>query len=45
VATAPLFVWFELIFLLGFRPALYKQLQQRVKHNIDEWHRRQQQAT
>lgn len=29
-ALAPLFVWFELLFLLGYRRELYKQLQARV---------------
>jgi 2-hydroxy fatty acid dioxygenase len=34
---APLFVWFELLFLLGLYPALYQQLQQRVASNVAEF--------
>lgn len=34
LVLAPLFVWFELLFLLGYRPQLYAQLQQRVEANI-----------
>jgi uncharacterized membrane protein YGL010W len=34
LTLAPLFVWFELLFLLGYRPQLYKQLQQRVTASI-----------
>ena len=37
LALAPLFVWFELLFVLGLYPALYKQLQQRVASNIEEF--------
>lgn len=40
LTLAPLFVWFELLFLLGYRPQLYKQLQQRVASNIAA-HKRQ----
>lgn len=40
LTLAPLFVWFELLFLLGYRPQLYKQLQQRVAANIAA-HKRQ----
>jgi uncharacterized membrane protein YGL010W len=41
ITLAPLFVWFELLFLLGYRPQLYKQLQQRVTAKIAA-HKRQQ---
>eukprot|EP00775_Hariotina_reticulata_P006457 gene6457-6686_t len=34
VTLAPLFVWFELLFLLGYRPQLLAQLQQRVNASI-----------
>lgn len=34
LVLAPLFVWFELLFLLGYRPQLYAQLQERVSANI-----------
>jgi uncharacterized membrane protein YGL010W len=27
---APLFVWFELLFLLGYRPQLFAEMQKRV---------------
>ncbi|KAF6265193.1 hypothetical protein COO60DRAFT_1034201 [Scenedesmus sp. NREL 46B-D3] len=40
ITLAPLFVWFELLFLLGYRPELYKQLQQRVTASITA-HKRQ----
>lgn len=33
---APLFVWFELLFLLGYRPALKKDLDERVKARLAE---------
>lgn len=33
-ALAPLFVWYELLFLLGYRPGLHKQLQLRVQQEI-----------
>ncbi|PNH07027.1 hypothetical protein TSOC_006531 [Tetrabaena socialis] len=33
-ALAPFFVWFELLFLLGYRPALRQQLKQRVDELI-----------
>lgn len=33
-SLAPLFVWFELLFLLGYRPQLYAQLQERVSANL-----------
>ncbi len=34
---APLFVWFELLFLLGYRRRLHAEVQERVRHNIEEW--------
>lgn len=34
LTLAPLFVWFELLFLLGYRPELYKELQKRVAADI-----------
>ncbi|GFR52994.1 hypothetical protein Agub_g15685 [Astrephomene gubernaculifera] len=33
-ALAPLFVWFELLFLLGYRPALRRQVGQRVAQMV-----------
>lgn len=33
-ALAPLFVWFEALFLLGYRPALYAELQRRVEEEL-----------
>jgi uncharacterized membrane protein YGL010W len=41
LTLAPLFVWFELLFLLGYRPQLYKQLQQRVAASIAAHKRKQ----
>jgi uncharacterized membrane protein YGL010W len=34
LTLAPLFVWFELLFLLGYRPGLYAELQKRVAADI-----------
>lgn len=28
---APLFVWFELLFLLGYRPELHQQITSRIR--------------
>lgn len=42
LVLAPLFVWFEFLFLLGYRPALYAQLQQAVQANIAAWKAEQQ---
>jgi uncharacterized membrane protein YGL010W len=44
VLLAPLFVWFELLFLLGYRPQLHAQLTKRVKTEIAAWKRRQKKA-
>ncbi|KAL6763262.1 hypothetical protein V8C86DRAFT_2497687 [Haematococcus lacustris] len=35
-ALAPFFVWFELLFFLGYRPDLYQQLEVRVQAAIEE---------
>jgi uncharacterized membrane protein YGL010W len=40
LTLAPLFVWFELLFLLGYRPQLYAQLQQRAKADIAKYKRK-----
>eukprot|EP00878_Enallax_costatus_P006710 GHUV01007035.1.p1 GENE.GHUV01007035.1~~GHUV01007035.1.p1 ORF type:complete len:264 (+),score=40.52 GHUV01007035.1:2-793(+) len=34
LTLAPLFVWFELLFLVGYRPQLYAQLQKNVVANV-----------
>ena len=34
LTLAPLFVWLELLFLLGYRPQLYTELQKRVADDI-----------
>lgn len=34
---APLFVWFELLFLLGYRKDLYDEVQDQVKRDIEDW--------
>lgn len=34
LTLAPLFVWFELLFLLGYRPQLYADLQKRVAADL-----------
>lgn len=36
---APLFVWFELLFLLGYRPKLQRELKNRVGKDIAAWKR------
>lgn len=40
-ALAPLFVWFELLFLLGYRPQLHAELEKRVQSEIAAWRRGQ----
>jgi uncharacterized membrane protein YGL010W len=42
-ALAPLFVWFELLFLLGYRRDLYRKLQARVAADIAAFRKQQQQ--
>jgi uncharacterized membrane protein YGL010W len=37
LVLAPLFVWFELLFLLGYRPRLHAEVQALVRANIEEW--------
>ncbi|GLC44102.1 hypothetical protein PLESTB_000929100 [Pleodorina starrii] len=44
-ALAPLFVWFELLFLLGYRPALREQLKRRVGELIAQMNARRQPLT
>ena len=39
---APLFVWFELLFLLGYRPRLHAEVAELVRRNIEEWKKRTQ---
>jgi uncharacterized membrane protein YGL010W len=41
-SLAPLFVWYELLFLLGYRPRLYSQLQARVGKELAEFRARRQ---
>lgn len=36
---APLFVWFELLFLLGYRPKLQSELETRIRSEIAAWRR------
>lgn len=43
-ALAPLFVWMELLFLLGYRPALRAKLGERVDTAIAAWRREQARA-
>lgn len=38
--TAPLFVWFELLFLFGYRRQLYRNVQKQVKSNIAVFRRK-----
>ncbi|EFJ51084.1 hypothetical protein VOLCADRAFT_57524 [Volvox carteri f. nagariensis] len=44
-ALAPLFVWFEALFLLGYRPALREQLKRRVAQLIADMDARRQPLT
>lgn len=37
LVLAPLFVWFELLFLLGYRPGLRDEVQRRVEAGIASW--------
>lgn len=34
---APLFVFMELLFILGYRPALQKRIHEKVKSAINTW--------
>jgi uncharacterized membrane protein YGL010W len=43
LTLAPLFVWFELLFLLGYRRDLYRKLQARVAADIAAFRKQQQQ--
>jgi uncharacterized membrane protein YGL010W len=40
-ALAPLFVWFELLFLLGYRPRLRDEVEKRVERDVAAWRRAQ----
>ncbi|GAX73463.1 hypothetical protein CEUSTIGMA_g915.t1 [Chlamydomonas eustigma] len=40
VSLAPLFVWFELLFLFGYRPELQSQLKARVSADIAAWRKK-----
>jgi hypothetical protein len=40
-ALAPLFVWFELLFLLGYRPQLHAAVEKRIQAAIAAWRRSQ----
>lgn len=37
LVLAPLFVWFELLFLLGYRKNLNREVKSRVENNIASW--------
>ncbi|GMH45255.1 hypothetical protein BSKO_13212 [Bryopsis sp. KO-2023] len=37
IVLAPLFVWFELLFLLGYRPGLREELSKKVEENIRDY--------
>lgn len=37
LALAPLFVFFEVLFLLGYRPRLYKDIKREVDEDIKRW--------
>ena len=37
LVLGPLFVWFELLFALGYRPALHAEVQRRVRSSIEAW--------
>jgi hypothetical protein len=37
LVLAPLFVWFELLFLLGYRRRLHAQVAADVQHAIEDW--------
>lgn len=37
VVLAPLFVWYELLFLLGYRPQLYADINARIQRNVAEY--------
>lgn len=35
--TAPLFIFMELLFLIGYRPALQRRTREKIKANIQTW--------
>ena len=37
LTLAPLFVWLEVLFWCGYRPQLYKELNQRIEKAIAQW--------
>lgn len=37
LVLAPLFVWFELLFVLGYRPRLHSEVQRRARADIAAW--------
>ncbi len=37
LVLAPLFVWFEALFMLGYRPQLRAELNRRVEAKIEAW--------
>lgn len=40
LVSAPYFVWFEILFKLGYRPQLYKEMQIEVNKDIAEFRAR-----
>ena len=36
---APLFVWMEVLFVAGYRPALHAAVQERVQQQLAKWRR------
>ena len=42
LVLAPRFVWFELLFLLGYRRRLHAEVAVAVRHAIDEWKKHRQ---
>lgn len=37
LVLAPLFAWFELLFLLGYRPSLKRELEARIEAKKTAW--------
>ena len=38
VFLAPFFVWFEILFMLGYRPELKQRLDKAIENEIDDYH-------
>jgi uncharacterized membrane protein YGL010W len=40
LVSAPYFVFFEILFFLGYRPSLYKEVSEEIKKDVDAFRAR-----